>query len=333
MHTRTRLFYKTMIKKPMPAQKHPLVSVNVITFNQASFLAETLDSILAQDYPNLEIVIADDASRDETPEIARAYAKRDTRIKLVLSTKNGGVVANCNRGLAACTGQYIVPFSGDDVMLPGKITEQVELLEANRKAAFCFHDMEWFESETGHTTRLHHTPQNPPAHTLADLLKHNSIGGPSVMLRASMLPKGGYNPTFPHAGDWLLWIEMALQHPFIYLDKPLVRYRRHPENQTRINPHIGTEQLKLLAHLKTIVPTALHPHLKPAYALSYQAAAIGHFSQGEAFKGLKALLNSLKSGNHSLKVGVGLGVGCLLLVLPNPLARRLWGALMNKRFR
>ena len=316
----------------MPARKLPLVSINVVTYNQAGFLPETLDSILAQDYQNLEIVIADDASRDATPEIARTYAKRDKRIKLVLSKKNGGVVVNCNRGLAACTGHYIIPFSGDDVMLPDKIRAQVEQLEANPKAAFSFHDMEWFESATGQSTRLHHTQQNPPARTLPDLLKHNSIGGPAVMVRASLLPKGGYNPTFPHAGDWLLWIEMALQHPFVYLDKPLVRYRRHTQNQTRINPHIGAEQLKLLAYLKTILPAALHPHLKTAYALSYQASAIGYFSQGEAFKALKALLKSLKFGNCSFKVGVGIAIGLVMLILPRSLSRLLWGALMNQRF-
>jgi hypothetical protein len=250
-----------------------------------------------------------------------------------LAEQNGGVVINANRALAAATGHYIVPFSGDDVMLPNKISAQVAILEANPQAAFCFHDMEWFESESNQTLRLHHTPNNPPPLTLAALLKHNSIGGPAVMIRASMLPKGGYNSTFPHAGDWLLWIEMALKHPFLYLDKPLVRYRRHANNLTRINPHIGTEQLKLLAHLKTIVPTTLHLHLKPAYALSYQAAGIGHFSQGHAWQGVKVLLKSLKFGNRSVKVCVGLGVGFVMLLLPRPLARRIWGALMNRRFK
>jgi hypothetical protein len=118
----------------------------------------------------------------------------------------------------------------------------------------------------------------------------------------------------------------------VYLDKPLVRYRRHTQNQTRINPHIGAEQLKLLAYLKTILPAALHPHLKTAYALSYQASAIGYFSQGKAFKALKALLKSLKFGNCSFKVGVGIAIGLVMLILPRSLSRLLWGALMNQRF-
>ncbi len=105
----------------MSVENLPLVSVAVITYNQKEFLRECIESILAQDYPNLEIVIADDASSDGTQDMLRDYdVQFPDKFVLKLAGRNQGITANSNEAHFACTGKYIAWMGGDDLMLPGK---------------------------------------------------------------------------------------------------------------------------------------------------------------------------------------------------------------------
>lgn len=100
----------------------PLVSVHVITFNQAHLIHETLQSILAQDYANIEIIVADDGSTDGTANIISEYANQyPSKIIPLVAGPNLGITGNSNRGLQACKGKYIAFIGGDDLFLPSKI--------------------------------------------------------------------------------------------------------------------------------------------------------------------------------------------------------------------
>lgn len=98
---------------------HPKVSISVITYNQKSFLIECLDSCLAQDYSNFEIVIADDGSSDGTQDVAMDYQRRyPYLIRFVHSGANGGISKNCNSAWKACSGEWIKTIAGDDRLKP-----------------------------------------------------------------------------------------------------------------------------------------------------------------------------------------------------------------------
>src|SRR3954452_367173 len=119
----------------------PKVSVIVPIFNQAPYIRETVDSVLAQDHENLELILSDDGSTDGTGEILREYAAHDPeRVRVVSSERNTGIAGAFNRALDAHTGDYIAWLGGDDVMLPGKLGRQVAVLQARPEVIGCCHD-------------------------------------------------------------------------------------------------------------------------------------------------------------------------------------------------
>jgi glycosyltransferase involved in cell wall biosynthesis len=125
-----------------------LVSVVIPTYNQEKFIAETIESVIQQTYPYLEIILADDCSQDGTVEIIKSYAAADHRIKPLFSLENQGISKNFNRAFDACTGKYIAFLGGDDVMYPEKLKTQVDILEKNPSFALVHHDAEII-NETG----------------------------------------------------------------------------------------------------------------------------------------------------------------------------------------
>ena len=104
----------------------PKVSVIVPIYNQAGFIRETVESVLSQDHPSIELVLSDDGSTDGTSDVLREYAAVEPeRVRLVASEENTGIAGAFNRALDAHTGDYVAWLGGDDVMLPGKLSRQI----------------------------------------------------------------------------------------------------------------------------------------------------------------------------------------------------------------
>lgn len=214
-----------------------LVSVAVITYNQKAFIHETMDSILAQTYRPLEIVVADDASTDGTVEILKTYqAAHPEIIKLVLAAENQGITPNSNAAFAACTGEYIAWMGGDDIMFPEKLSKQVEAMRANPKAGLCHHELEVFNSDTGETTRYFCKGRKIVKGGMRDLVKHGAINGAcATMVRKEAAPAYGFDPAIPIASDWLHWVECLRDgRRIMFLPDVLGRYRKHVGNVTTV---------------------------------------------------------------------------------------------------
>lgn len=216
----------------------PLISVHVITYNQAHFIHETLQSILAQDYKNIEIIVADDGSTDGTANIIREYSNQyPGKIIPLLDGSNLGITGNSNRGLQACKGKYIAFIGGDDLFLPSKISTQVRYMEANPNCTLSYHDLDVFQSETGKTIRKFNSgngSQYPHQGGVETLIKYGCYcGGCSVMVRRSSTPSHGFDPHVFVASDWLFWIETVIDGGKTgYIPEVLARYRRHQGNVT-----------------------------------------------------------------------------------------------------
>lgn len=219
----------------MNEEEQPLVSIAIITYNQNEFLQECIDSCLKQNYKNIEIVIADDASTDGTQDMLRDYeSKYPGKFILRLSSKNQGITENSNLAHSSCSGKYIAWMGGDDLMLPGKISEQVKFMEENEDCNICYHDLIVFDSKSGNKLHLFSEKNKPREGGIATLIRHGCFNGAcSTMIRRDAAPAGGFDSRLYVASDWLYWIEcLGSGGKIKYIKKTLGKYRRHEKNVT-----------------------------------------------------------------------------------------------------
>lgn len=120
----------------------PLVSISLITYNSSNYILDTLESIKAQTYSPLELVVSDDCSTDDTVEICREWIEKNRErfvsTKVVVAPKNKGISANYNRGMDNCTGEYIKEIAGDDMLLHNCVEDYVNFVTEHPEAYFCF---------------------------------------------------------------------------------------------------------------------------------------------------------------------------------------------------
>lgn len=213
----------------------PLVSVAIITYNQRDFLKECIESVMIQDYSNIEIVIADDGSTDGTHELLLEYKKnKPDMFKLSLSNVNSGITKNSNNAHFLCSGKYIAWMGGDDVMLPNKISKQVEYMEANDNCTLCYHDLDVFDSISNTTLYLFSERTTPRVGDVKAIIKYGVFNGAcSTMIRVDKTPNHGFDVDIKISSDWLYWIEtLASGGNIMYLNEVLGKYRRHSNNVT-----------------------------------------------------------------------------------------------------
>ena len=229
----------------------------VVTYNQKNFIGECLDSILAQDYENIEIVVADDFSTDGTREILQEYKnKYPNKFVLKFADKNQGITKNSNLALFACSGKYICPFAGDDVFLPGKISKQVKYMEKNPQCTISYHNVEVFDSDTNKTMFYYNDRQKIiKSGTIKESIKHGVFNsGLSNMIRKDLIPKIGYDERVPVASDWLFYVDVLANGGTIdYIDEILGRYRRHTNNITKQTDFISQSELDHLVSCQIII--------------------------------------------------------------------------------
>jgi len=121
----------------------PLITVGMPVFNEDQFIDSALTSLRGQDYPNLEIVISDNASTDKTLEICQRHALEDPRIRIESATENLGITANFQRTLDMAAGSYFMWAAGHDLWTSNLVSECVSLLEANNRACLAFASSNW----------------------------------------------------------------------------------------------------------------------------------------------------------------------------------------------
>lgn len=247
----------------MTAPASPLVSVAVVTYNQRDFLDQCLQSILAQDFDSMEIVVADDGSTDGTNLLLADYAARyPGKFVILRAERNRGVTANQQVALSACRGKYIAWMAGDDLMLPGKISAQAAHLENNPGCNICYHDLELFDSDSGHAMRRYNDIDRQRTGGLAVLVRHGHFNGAvSSMVRRSASPTM-FDATIPVASDWLYYVGCLANGGTI---EPIPgvygRYRRHANNVTASSSpsqpaHLFSEHLQSCAIILAKWPRA-----------------------------------------------------------------------------
>jgi glycosyltransferase involved in cell wall biosynthesis len=236
----------------------PLVSVVIPSYNSAATLPATLDSVLAQTYPNLEIIVVDDGSTDATGEVLARYAPRVRAIRQA----NGGLACARNAGCTAAAGRFIALLDADDLCEPERIGTQVAFMAARPDVVLCGTEFAAFDADGMRAERfarqyysrlgkadgpaalfeeatevdiarwLPAPPQAPvtvPVHA-GDVYRHMVLGSfihpPTVMFARSLLETAGlFDETIPNCCDWEWLVRAARTGRFAFIDRPLLRYR------------------------------------------------------------------------------------------------------------
>ena len=192
----------------------PLVSVVIPTHERAQLLKRAIQSVLAQSYSRLDIIVVDDASRDNTREVVEQF--RDSRIRYIRHQTNKGGSAARNTGVRAVTGEYVAFLDDDDEWLPQKTERQLKTLE-EYDAVLCSSDAASASNAKRHATetvRLDDLRKSPFA-----------IGGTGVLMaRAYVMREIMFDESLPRCQDWDLFIRIAKKYRIGYLNERLLRY-------------------------------------------------------------------------------------------------------------
>ncbi|MBS1966366.1 MAG: glycosyltransferase [Chloroflexi bacterium SZAS-1] len=203
----------------------PAVTVLMPVYNAAAYLAAALDSVLKQTFADFELLAIDDGSTDDSGALLASYAARDARLRVVPGERNLGLIARLNQGLELARGRYIARMDGDDLCLPTRLARQVALLDAQPNVALCG---SWVQTFGDAATRIERYPSDD-AGIRCELLFRNVLAHPATMLRRACIIRHAlwYDPTFIHAEDYALWIQIANYGQIVNIPEVLVHYRIH----------------------------------------------------------------------------------------------------------
>jgi len=207
----------------------PLVSIGIPVYNAQRYLAEALDSLIAQDYETIELIISDNASSDDTGAICREYAARDARIRYERAEQNQGAIWNFNRVFSLARGRYFMWAAFDDVRAPSYVRRCVERLEARPNAVLCCTDVRLID-EAGRSTQP--DPRMRLAHPVGDsrAARVRALAGANfwvdfygLIRRETLATTRLAQPTWGF--DLLLLLELCLRGEVVVVPEALFAYR------------------------------------------------------------------------------------------------------------
>lgn len=217
----------------------PKVSVVLVSYNGEKYINQQIQSILKQTYQDIELLVCDDASTDNTQQIVRSLTKKDKRIILYANKKNVGTGKNVELGLQKSRGEYIAISDQDDYWINNKLKQQVEFLEKNKEISLVYHDSiicdqdlkrlypSFRNLQKGKLTNIHNVQVENDS--LLALLRENHISGHTIMIRRNLLKNIIPIPRniFP---DWWVALVAATFSKIGFIEKPLSKYRQHSNN-------------------------------------------------------------------------------------------------------
>jgi len=245
------------------ADVQPVVSVIIPVYNGQRYLAETINSVIAQIMKDWEIIAVNDGSTDRSLAILHEYeGKEPGRIRAV-TVKNGGVSRARNTGVDLARGAFIAFIDQDDLWAPEKLKRQVGQVADNKNLGLSFTN-ESIIDENGAVVRENvlKLGSHQRGEIFGYLLFDNFIPISSVMVKRELfLHAEGFNPAFALAEDFDFLLKIARVAPVDYIDEPLLRYREHGESgtHTRID-RITAEALDIIGYWKRQDPVFFRKH-------------------------------------------------------------------------
>jgi glycosyltransferase involved in cell wall biosynthesis len=249
----------------------PLVTVITPAYNRAEYLGEVIDSVLAQDYPEIEYIVLDDGSTDATPEVMERY---DGRI-VARSHENIGETQTVNVGLSMARGEIVGVVNSDDPLLPGAIRRVVEALDSNDDVVVVYPDWNMIDSQ-GDLVQAVHTHD----YHYSDMLRwHHCVPGPGAFFRRRIIePLEGRDPQFRYVADFDFWLRAGLLGPFHRIPETLATFRLHAggASSTGQGFEMAEEHIRLVEKIFGIadLPKEIRAVRREAFSSAYYIAGV-----------------------------------------------------------
>ena len=259
----------------------PRVTVCIPTYNGEYYVAQSIESVLGQTYENLEVLIVDDASKDDTVSIARQYAREDSRIRLVVNETNLGLVSNWNRCVELSTGEWIKFVLQDDLIQPECVAKMIEVPAARSPFRVCKRRF-LFDGVSPEVEKLYepyHVTWSMeklfpgfaeiPAESLCEAVREcgtvNFIGEPtSVLIDRKMFRRfGGFNKNLVQLCDLEYWLRIGVNTGLTYVPETLATFRVHSRSATSTGRSSAFFRTRVIDPLLLMYEFAHNPLFKP----------------------------------------------------------------------
>lgn len=203
----------------------PLVSIVIPTYNHATHLKQAIESVLKQDYQNIELIVLDDGSTDDTRAILEVYAN-----KFFWEThKNMGQSATLNKGWDMAHGEILAYLSADDLLLPHAVSKSVESLLSSPDAVMSYCDFDLIDPDS-RIVRVVVAPEYNYLEMVTKFICAPSAG--AFFWRSAFLKTGGWNPKIHRFPDFDCWLRLGLYGRFVHIHESLAAFRVHEGSQS-----------------------------------------------------------------------------------------------------
>ena len=274
----------------------PKVTVFIPVYNRERYVKEAIDSILAQTYPDFELLLIDDGSTDDSVAVIESY--KDPRIRLERNEHNVGIPRTRNRGLELARGEYVAMLDSDDAAYPERLAKQVAFLDAHPDYAAIG---SWGRAMDG-AGRPHKTIKRQPVdvdEVKAHLLFRCCINNRSMTGRTAMLREFGYRNDFPRCQDYDLLANLAVKHKLGNLPEVLVLGRVHDQQITGQTVDLGQAKKQEIARrqLRALGVEAGEEDLR-RHAILGRLAKLDHRPDREFLEWAERWLRKLEDANQ-----------------------------------
>jgi glycosyltransferase involved in cell wall biosynthesis len=266
----------------------PKVSVVIPTYNRPQFVRSAITSVLNQTFQDFEIIVVDDASTDNTPEVVSGF--NDTKIKYIRHEINKGGSAARNTGIRTSSAEYIAFLDDDDEWLPDKLKKQVELLNISSPNVGGVYTG-FFKINKASGKIIGQSIPLGEGGFIDDLIEDNRIGTTSThLLRRECFEKVGlFDENLPSSQDFDMWVRLSKEFHFEFIKEPLVKYSFHEKR-------ISTDIEKKIKGIEIILERygQLLSSNRRSHSQSYLSLGILYCYNGNTKKGRESLLKAIK---------------------------------------
>lgn len=220
------------------------ISIILASYNYAQYIQEAIESVIAQSYPDWELIIVDDGSSDNSVEIIKFYCEKDDRIKLFQhqNCANKGLIQTILLGLEHSKGEWVAFLESDDVFNQNNLSQKIKIIEEGKRerrqeVKLIFNKVNFlWESDVRKKEKAKKfekiqkklSAMKFPKNMFYDLSSNNLLlTFSAVMVKKDVLLSSDFNSPYDSSLDWWLWILIALKNDFYYVDEPLTNWRIH----------------------------------------------------------------------------------------------------------